>query len=253
MTLVYSSALLGQEVAKGATLDQLNIRPGDQILDRRATQDKLGGHRHVDWSNGWTHQHNSCAFATMSNGGTEGAAKVWSIPQAIEQPTVERSPNRRRSGGTRIVAPASDSAIGIEIARRADRRIAPAARTVTVRRPVRDRESSRERRARLSRPHRAVARDPAGGDRREALVARPRRLFADARRTRSSRAVHRCAVQQAQAGSRRHALHDLQVPHDARGRRAQLGRRVGHQERSARDPARPHASSHASWTSCRSS
>jgi protein involved in polysaccharide export with SLBB domain len=30
--LVYSSALLGQEVAKGATLDQLNIRPGDQIV-----------------------------------------------------------------------------------------------------------------------------------------------------------------------------------------------------------------------------
>ncbi|HEY8794905.1 MAG TPA: sugar transferase [Gemmatimonadaceae bacterium] len=69
----------------------------------------------------------------MSNGRSEGAAKVWSIPQAIEQSTVERIPNRRRSGGTRIVAPASDSAIGIEIARRADRRIAPAARTVTVR------------------------------------------------------------------------------------------------------------------------
>lgn len=30
--VVYSSTLLGQEVAKGATLDQLNIRPGDQIL-----------------------------------------------------------------------------------------------------------------------------------------------------------------------------------------------------------------------------
>ena len=30
--VVYSSELLGQEVAKGATLDQLNIRPGDQIL-----------------------------------------------------------------------------------------------------------------------------------------------------------------------------------------------------------------------------
>jgi len=29
--VLYSSALLGQEVAKGATLDQLNIRPGDQI------------------------------------------------------------------------------------------------------------------------------------------------------------------------------------------------------------------------------
>jgi protein involved in polysaccharide export with SLBB domain len=30
--VLYSSQLLGQEVAKGATLDQLNIRPGDQIL-----------------------------------------------------------------------------------------------------------------------------------------------------------------------------------------------------------------------------
>jgi protein involved in polysaccharide export with SLBB domain len=30
--VIYSSELLGQEVAKGATLDQLNIRPGDQIL-----------------------------------------------------------------------------------------------------------------------------------------------------------------------------------------------------------------------------
>jgi hypothetical protein len=29
--VLYSSDLLGQEVAKGATLDQLNIRPGDQI------------------------------------------------------------------------------------------------------------------------------------------------------------------------------------------------------------------------------
>jgi hypothetical protein len=29
--VLYSSALLGQEVAKGATLDELNIRPGDQI------------------------------------------------------------------------------------------------------------------------------------------------------------------------------------------------------------------------------
>lgn len=29
--ILYSSSLLGQEVAKGATLDQLNIRPGDQI------------------------------------------------------------------------------------------------------------------------------------------------------------------------------------------------------------------------------
>jgi protein involved in polysaccharide export with SLBB domain len=30
--VIYSPQLLGQEVAKGATLDQLNIRPGDQIL-----------------------------------------------------------------------------------------------------------------------------------------------------------------------------------------------------------------------------
>jgi protein involved in polysaccharide export with SLBB domain len=30
--VLYSPQLLGQEVAKGATLDQLNIRPGDQIL-----------------------------------------------------------------------------------------------------------------------------------------------------------------------------------------------------------------------------
>ena len=29
--VVYSSVMLGQEVAKGATLDQLNIRPGDEI------------------------------------------------------------------------------------------------------------------------------------------------------------------------------------------------------------------------------
>ena len=58
---------------------------------------------------------------------------MWSIPQAIEQPAVERIPNRRRSGGTRIVAPASDSAVGIEVARRVDRRVAPAARTVVVR------------------------------------------------------------------------------------------------------------------------
>ena len=37
--VVYSSTLLGQEVAKGATLDQLNIRPGDQIIigDRHKT------------------------------------------------------------------------------------------------------------------------------------------------------------------------------------------------------------------------
>ena len=30
--VIYGSKLLGQEVAKGATLDQLNIRPGDQIV-----------------------------------------------------------------------------------------------------------------------------------------------------------------------------------------------------------------------------
>jgi lipopolysaccharide/colanic/teichoic acid biosynthesis glycosyltransferase len=61
---------------------------------------------------------------------------VWSIPQASDQPTVERTPNRRRSGGTRIVAPSStvvDSPMGIDIVRRADRRITPSAPTVVVR------------------------------------------------------------------------------------------------------------------------
>jgi len=38
---IYSSALLGQEVAKGATLDQLNIRPGDQIM--------IGERHHTNW------------------------------------------------------------------------------------------------------------------------------------------------------------------------------------------------------------
>jgi len=53
---------------------------------------------------------------------------VWSIPQVSEHPTVERSPNRRRSGGSRISVPAgaSDAATSIEIVRRADRRVAPA-------------------------------------------------------------------------------------------------------------------------------
>ena len=53
---------------------------------------------------------------------------MWSIPQVSEQPTVERTPNRRRSGGTRISVPAgaSDAATSIEIVRRADRRTAPA-------------------------------------------------------------------------------------------------------------------------------
>lgn len=39
--VIYSSELLGQEVAKGATLDQLNIRPGDQIL--------IGEKHHTPW------------------------------------------------------------------------------------------------------------------------------------------------------------------------------------------------------------
>jgi lipopolysaccharide/colanic/teichoic acid biosynthesis glycosyltransferase len=68
----------------------------------------------------------------MSNGRSDGAAKVWSIPQTSDQPIVERTPNRRRSGGVRIGAPgaASDAGAGIELARRADRRVAPAVRTV---------------------------------------------------------------------------------------------------------------------------
>lgn len=54
---------------------------------------------------------------------------MWTIPQAGDQPIVERGPNRRRSnGGTRIVAPSAvDAPLGIEVVRRADRRIAPAA------------------------------------------------------------------------------------------------------------------------------
>jgi protein involved in polysaccharide export with SLBB domain len=39
--VIYSPQLLGQEVAKGATLDQLNIRPGDQIL--------IGERHHTNW------------------------------------------------------------------------------------------------------------------------------------------------------------------------------------------------------------
>jgi lipopolysaccharide/colanic/teichoic acid biosynthesis glycosyltransferase len=71
----------------------------------------------------------------MSNGRSEGAAKVWTIPQASEQPVVERTPNRRRSGGTRIVAPGTpaDSPMGIEVVRRADRRIAPQVPTAVLR------------------------------------------------------------------------------------------------------------------------
>jgi lipopolysaccharide/colanic/teichoic acid biosynthesis glycosyltransferase len=72
----------------------------------------------------------------MSNGRNEGgAAKVWTIPQAGDQPLVERGPNRRRSnGGTRIVAPAGvDAPMGIEVVRRADRRIAPAVPTAVPR------------------------------------------------------------------------------------------------------------------------
>lgn len=65
----------------------------------------------------------------MGNGRSEGAVDVWSIPQVSEQPTVERSPNRRRSGGSRITVPAgaADAATSIEIVRRADRRTAPVA------------------------------------------------------------------------------------------------------------------------------
>jgi protein involved in polysaccharide export with SLBB domain len=40
--VIYSSELLGQEVAKGATLDQLNIRPGDQI--------QIGEKHHTNWA-----------------------------------------------------------------------------------------------------------------------------------------------------------------------------------------------------------
>src|SRR2546423_1139761 len=71
----------------------------------------------------------------MSKGHNEGgAAKVWTIPQA-DQPIVERGPNRRRNtGGTRIVAPGTaDSPAGIEVVRRADRRIGPAAPTAVPR------------------------------------------------------------------------------------------------------------------------
>jgi lipopolysaccharide/colanic/teichoic acid biosynthesis glycosyltransferase len=60
---------------------------------------------------------------------------VWTIPQAGDQPLVERGPNRRRTtGGTRIVAPGSvESSMGIEVVRRADRRIAPAMPTAVPR------------------------------------------------------------------------------------------------------------------------
>ncbi len=60
---------------------------------------------------------------------------MWSIPQSIEQPAIERTPNRRRSEGARIVAPSSplvDSPIGFETARRADRRITPSAPSLVV-------------------------------------------------------------------------------------------------------------------------
>jgi hypothetical protein len=62
----------------------------------------------------------------MSNGRSEGAVDVWSIPQVSDQPTVERTPNRRRTSGSRISVPAgtSDAATSIEIVRRADRRTA---------------------------------------------------------------------------------------------------------------------------------
>jgi lipopolysaccharide/colanic/teichoic acid biosynthesis glycosyltransferase len=61
---------------------------------------------------------------------------VWSIPQASDQSTVERVPSRRRSGGTRTVTPSStvvDSPMGIETARRVDRRITPSTPSIVVR------------------------------------------------------------------------------------------------------------------------
>jgi len=61
---------------------------------------------------------------------------VWSIPQAVDQSTVERVPSRRRSGGTRSVTPSStliDSPTGIETARRVDRRITPSTPSIVVR------------------------------------------------------------------------------------------------------------------------
>lgn len=77
----------------------------------------------------------------MSNGRSEGAVNVWSIPQVSEQPIIERTPNRRRSGGTRISAPAGagDAAAGIELVRRADRRAAPAVATAAANRVPRSR------------------------------------------------------------------------------------------------------------------
>jgi len=62
---------------------------------------------------------------------------VWSIPQVSDQPTVERPPSRRRSGGTRITVPAGtgDAAASIDIVRRADRRVAPAPSTALARVP----------------------------------------------------------------------------------------------------------------------
>ena len=57
---------------------------------------------------------------------------MWSIPQVIDQPVIERTPNRRRSGGARIVTPgaSSEASPGIELARRADRRMSAPTRTV---------------------------------------------------------------------------------------------------------------------------
>lgn len=55
---------------------------------------------------------------------------MWSIPQSSDQTTVERTPIRRRSGGTRIATPSSpvsDSQVGIEPLRRVDRRVTPQA------------------------------------------------------------------------------------------------------------------------------
>ena len=61
---------------------------------------------------------------------------MWSIPQVSEQPTVERTAIRRRSGGARIVTPSvpvADSPLGIDTPRRVDRRITPSTPTVVVR------------------------------------------------------------------------------------------------------------------------
>jgi lipopolysaccharide/colanic/teichoic acid biosynthesis glycosyltransferase len=72
----------------------------------------------------------------MSNGRSEGVAKVWSIPQVSDQPTVERAQIRRRSGGARIVtpsAPIADAPVGHDAPRRVERRSTPAMQNLVVR------------------------------------------------------------------------------------------------------------------------